>query len=85
MALTNLPKVKIMPSTVPTEFVWICSRCRNLNTMLKRDLGSNHAYSCWDCHYTWALGVIPDDIRHFMASSTGLGTINQRPRIVREL
>ena len=76
---TPRSQIKIQPSTVPWEFVWICSRCKNPNTQRKADFSDNHAFSCHGCGFTWAASVIPDDIMTYLKDTKGMGNIRVLP------
>jgi len=75
-------KIIIRPTPNSQEFVWQCPHCQNVNYMDKKDVTMNHSYSCWSCHYTWAVGYIPDEVRHFL-KSTNSESLDIRPRIIK--
>ena len=81
---TRLPQIQIMPSLVdPEELLWLC-KCKLPNPILKKDMTNNRAFTCNGCGYTWTIGIVPDDIRHFVTDKPENQNINQRPRIVRQ-
>ena len=76
-------KIIIRPTPNSLEFVWQCPHCSNINIMNKSDISMNRSYSCWSCHYTWAVGYIGDEVRYFL-KSTKSEPVDQRPRITRD-
>lgn len=82
---TDLPKVKIYPSVDPNEFGWVCPRCKIPNLIPKSEVSENHRYHCAgiNCDYTFVIGHIPDDIKHFLKDKHQIKNIDQRPRIVK--
>ena len=74
-------KVIIRPAPNSEEFVWQCPHCQNINLMNKSDISMNHSYSCWSCIYTWSVGYVPDNTRHFL-KSVNPESVDIRPRIV---
>ena len=79
----KMRKIKITPMQDGLSLTWQCPRCNILNELLKSQIGENRLYPCDnECGYEWVLGLIPDDMRHWL-KETGTRNVNVRPRIVR--
>lgn len=78
---TVTARVQIRPASSPDEFIWLCASCKNPNMQLKIDVSDNHAFSCHQCGYTWTIGIIPDDIRHFLKDIGKGSDVRHQPTI----
>jgi hypothetical protein len=77
----KLRQVKIRPGTSPESFTWKCPNCVNINEILKTDIGDNKSYSCWNCYFTFTIGTLSDEIRHYIEDIKGEGNYKYQPRI----
>lgn len=80
----KMRKIKITPTQDGLSLTWQCPRCEVMNELLKTQIGENKLFPCSNepCDYKWVLGVLPDDMRHWL-KETGIRNVNVRPRIVR--
>ena len=79
----KMRKIEITPVPDGESLQWRCPRCRIQNELLKSEIGENKLYPCSNnCGYEFAIGYIPDDMRHWLKES-GNRNIDKRPRITR--
>jgi len=76
-----MPQIKITPIPDGEALLWQC-KCMAQNELAKSDISENKAYICGNCGYTWALGRMPDDMRHWLHAEK-VRNVDQRPRITK--
>ena len=79
----QMRKIEITPMQDGQSLTWRCPKCRIMNELLKSQIGENRLYPCDNdsCDYQWVLGILPDDMRHWL-NAENPGNIDQRPRII---
>jgi len=79
----QIRKIEITPMQDGLSLTWKCPSCGILNELLKTQIGNNKLYPCSnDCTYEWVLGILPDDMRHWLQDDIQ-DNVNKRPRIVK--